>query len=420
MCDCDWSHNPAARAPSLAFEVGSGMRLGIMCHSSCGGSTRIASTLAAAMSQRGHQVHLFALQTPSFGVGSLKGVVLHSVFERQERDVSGDLYTQWSPVDFRRFVSRIVSVICDEKLEVLNFHYAVPFAFIAEAVRSELGSRTPVLIGTLHGTDVSIYGRSPILRPMLAASLRENDLITTVSMDHAKLATRLFDLPIAPTVIPNFVDQSHFRPCFHARSSAAIPNSTPLYSRAKPRIVHVSNFREVKDPYSMASIFLGIRRRIDSALWLVGDGPELAGVKSFLEREGAADVRAWGHQTNVAPFLAGGSLLLMTSLSESFCLAALEAMACGLPVIATSVGGLPEVVIHGKTGLLFNAGDRGSAIESAVWLLTNPRAYRRFSKAATARASLFASSLVVPQYEGLYESVLRSPRRKEKEAASRR
>ena len=276
------------------------------------------------------------------------------------------LHTDWSERDFQDYISLILGVIDTEGLDVLHYHYAVPFAFVAQRLQDHLGDAMPRLVGTLHGTDVTAFGKAPNIGPRLAKVLQSSDLLTTVSNSHAQLAAIVFDLPGLPHVIPNFVDLSRFWPAARERPCAQ--------AQLRPRLVHVSNFRRVKDPQSMARTFLDIRARMEAELWLIGDGEELPAVRAIFEESAFADdVRYLGLKRDVATYLRHTDLLLMTSLYESFCLVALEAMACGVPVLATEVGGLPEVVAHGQTGMLFPLGDyadgggygRESAVRSA-------------------------------------------------------
>lgn len=383
------------------------MRLGVMCHSSCGGSARVASWLSSEMSRRGHSVHLFTLTTPFFGATPADGVVLHRILDDGGHHLgAADLYPVWRARELKLFLARLLAVTVREELELLHFHYAVPFAFICQAVKYQLGRKAPALVGTLHGTDVSIHGRAPATKYRLADALRELDAITTVSVSHADLATALFGLTSHPTVIPNFINLSRFRSSPSVRRTTLAMNNRRPIDRLRPRIAHVSNFRPVKDPESVARIFLGIRERMDAELWLVGEGPELGRIRSLLRANGTVDVRSWGLQPDVAPILAQTDLLLMASLSESFCLAALEAMACGVPVLATRVGGLPEVVVHGKTGFLFSVGDHSSAVEFAVRILSDPVRHQAFSEAAAAHAGRFAHTMILPRYDQLYGRIL--------------
>jgi N-acetyl-alpha-D-glucosaminyl L-malate synthase BshA len=390
-------------------------RIGIMGLASFGGSARIASQLAVQLARRGHKVHLFTRTDPFGDRNHASELTLHTVKPDREADLHpASLHIDWSSKDIQAFLSRVLDVIATEGLDVLHFHYAVPFAFFAAEVKRRLGWASPLLVGTLHGTDVSIQGRDPVKGPQLARSLRQIDALTTVSNSHARLAADVFGLSARPKVIRNFVDLSKFRPqkpLFHEGGD----------ERLRPKIAHVSNFRPVKDPQSMARIFLRIREQMEAELWLIGDGPEMNAVKSILQQSGFEDdVRYWGLQRNVAPLLAQADLLLMTSLSESFSLAALEAMACGIPVLATEVGGLPEVVIHGETGFLFPLGDHNSAVRLAVNLLSDQTLLRSMRIAAAGRASQYGFEKVVPLYEDFYKQLLYSkPQRTPRVTAAR-
>jgi L-malate glycosyltransferase len=383
------------------------MNIGIMCHSSFGGSARIATELAAELARRGHTVHLFTRTTPFGRWNHASRVRLHrAVVDGENHIHPALLYTDWSVQECEAFVSQILPVIAAEGLDVLHFHYAVPFAFLAQEVKRRLGRAAPVLIGTLHGTDISSYGQDPVKGRALAASLQNLDRLTTVSVSYAHLASQVFGLSTCPEVIPNFVDLSRFRPQTH---SGLDPNMLSIGSPSgcKAKIIHVSNFRPVKDPQSAARIFLGIREKIEVEFWLVGDGPEIGAIKTIFAQNGREqDVRFWGLRRDVAPILAQAHLLLMTSLSESFCLAALEAMACGLPVLATNVGGLAEVVVDGLTGFLFPVGDLASAIDLAVDLLSDPVRRQTMGEAAAIRARGFGQKRIVTAYEKLYSRLL--------------
>jgi N-acetyl-alpha-D-glucosaminyl L-malate synthase BshA len=204
-----------------------------------------------------------------------------------------------------------------------------------------------------------------------------------------------------PHVIYDFVSQSEFR-------VQSVEQRNPE-NRSKLRVAHVSNFRPVKNAQSLASVFIGIRKQIDSELWLIGDGEELAVVKSMLRQKGFEnDVRCWGLKCQVTAILAQTDMLLVTSHYESFCLVALEAMACGVPVVAPRVGGIPEVVVHGRTGFLFEQGDLSAAVEHSVAMLSDANHRQSISKAALDRARRFRQDKIVPEYEALYKRLFYS------------
>jgi N-acetyl-alpha-D-glucosaminyl L-malate synthase BshA len=376
------------------------MRIGIMCHSSFGGSARIATELAIALVKRNHTVHLFTRSTPFGHWDKLEGLTCHQIVPSNVIDATpATLNINWPPGEIQAYLSSIMDVISSDGLDVLHFHYAVPFAFIAAEVKRRCGPATPLMVGTLHGTDVSTHGRNPFTAPRLAQVLRQMDVLTTVSADHAQLATDLLELPSIPRVIPNFVNLSRFQPTSNGNRNSQVSN--------KLKITHVSNFRPVKQPKRMAKIFLEISKQIDAELWLVGDGEEMDAVKELIRQGGAEDrVRYWGLQQDVSTLLAQSDLLLMSSQAESFCLAALEAMACGVPVLATRVGGVPEVVVDGQTGILFDNGDQETAVRQAVGLLSDPVKHAMMGAAAFRRATRFSRHEIVPKYEALYHEFL--------------
>lgn len=371
------------------------MKIGIMCHSSCGGSTRIATELSKELSRRGHRVHLFTQTVPFGYCESSNGVILHTTTPEHKNNHPATLYTSWTAGEIEAFRNRILEVAATERLDILHFHYAVPFGFVAAQVKQRLRQSAPLLVGTLHGTDVIRYGNDPVKGPRLAQALHHMDLITTVSSKHARLSENVFDLPKPPEVISNFVDVLKCRSHINKKQCAT--------SRSRPKIAHISNFRPVKDPQSMAHIFIDIRKQTDAELWLIGDGPEMESVKTiFKKSEFENDVIYWGLQQQVIPILAQTDLLLLTSLYESFSLAALEAMACGVPVLAPKVGGIPELVVDGNTGFLYPANQHSQAVEIAVKLLSDPDENRAMKKQAIIHSHNFEKNKVVSVYENFY------------------
>jgi N-acetyl-alpha-D-glucosaminyl L-malate synthase BshA len=370
------------------------MRVGILCHSGIGGSVRIACTLASELTERGHRVHVVAQRPPVADWLKDSGVSTHTLLPPANGRLPVGLKVDWSNDEQAAFSSLVADVARRERLQLLHAHYAVPFAQVAAWLSRRLGESGPVTVATLHGTDVSIHGREPSKRRLLSESLRALAAVTTVSHDHARLARHLFALPDSPLVIPNFIDTTKFKP-------------TPSPHGGRPRIAHVSNFRGVKDPRSLAHVFLAVRERIDAELWLVGDGPSLPALREVVSDAGAdGAVRFFGATTDVATILREADLLLMTSVVESFCVAAAEAMACGIPVVAPRVGGLAEVVNDGTTGHLFPVGARAEAVDAVVELLARPSLRRRAGKAARRQVGRFASESIVPRYERLYRDLV--------------
>jgi len=370
------------------------MRIGILCHNGIGGSVRIACTLATELARRGHSVHVIARRPPVADWLKDSGVFVHTLLPAVNGGLPVGLEVEWSNHEQAEFRALVAGVARGERLQVLHAHYAVPFAHVAASLARGLGESGPVTVATLHGTDVSIHGREPAQRRLLSESLRGLAAVTTVSHDHARLARHLFALSEPPLVIPNFIDITRFKP-------------TQSPHRDRPRIVHVSNFRRVKDPRSLAHVFLAVRERIDAELWLVGDGPSLPVLREMLSEARAQDaVRFFGATTDVATILREADLLLMTSVVESFCVAAAEAMACGIPVVAPRVGGLGELVGDGASGRLFRVGAHAEAADAVAELLAHPSLRRRVGSAARRHAARFASERIVPRYESLYRNLV--------------
>lgn len=377
------------------------LRIGLLCHHSVGGSARVAVELARGLALTGSDVHVFARATPPGLAEPPAGVTVHTLWGAPPAGLlTSRLDVRYDPDVVDALVARVVAVSRELHLDVLHFHYALPFAAVVGRVARRLGPHAPALVGTLHGSDVSVYGRQRATRSALRTVLTRLDAITTVSHDHAELAMRTFGLDRPPEVIPNFVDLDVFRP------------AGPRDDSGPRRIVHVSNFREVKQPLSAARIYEAVRSRVDAELWLVGDGAGMPGVMAILEAAGlAADTVTFGLRLDLERILPHGDVLLVTSLAESFCLAALEAAACGIPVVAPRVGGLPETVIDGITGDLYAPGDEDAASRHVVRLLEDRGRREAFADAALARARQLARDVVVPTYLDLYETICVGSRR---------
>ena len=377
------------------------MRIGQVAHASVGGSTRVAVELGRALADRGHAVHFFAAK-PVPGV-SQRAIATHWLDPAQNRGLSPRLDTDWPDRRVESFVAMLAAAAVHARLEVLHFHYGLPFAEVAAGLRHALGDDCPALVMTLHGTDVSVIGH--VQERGLNDALAAIDALTTVSSSHAALIEQRLDA--TPSVIPNFVDVDRFRPGRRWR-------------RRRPRIAYVSNFRPVKNPAAAAHVFANICRRLDAELWLIGDGELLPAVRTALHEHDLLDrVRFCGLRIDVHRFLPRTDLLLVTSHTESFGLAALEALACGVPVVAPHVGGLPEVIAHGTTGLLFEPGDDGSAARAAHRILSDAPLLGAMRSAARVHARAFASDAVVGRYEQLYRSAAERAERAPLVAAAR-
>jgi len=385
-------------SPSNAFSVGpqtgDRLRVGLLCHPGTGGSVRIAVELGLALHARGWEVHVFSRTAP-LGMTPPPGIAFHTLKREPCDRVMTNLDLAWSVEDIEDFASCVVSVARNRSLHVLHFHYAVPFAEVLDKVARAMGERAPALIGTLHGTDVSDRVQGQVCAALTSA-LQRLDAITTVSQSHAALAAHVFGLDRPPRVIANFVDTDRF-----------FPTSEDVVRPRRPRIIHVSNFRPIKQPESMARIYIKTRRRLDAALWLVGDGDGMGAVRQCLSSAGmSADVLHFGIRHDVENVVRDADVMLVSSRTESFCLAALEAAASGVPVIAPRVGGLSEVIAHRETGLLFEPENEDAAADALVELLSQPELRGRMRRNAVARARDLSARSIVPQYQQLYRDAV--------------
>lgn len=378
------------------------LRVGLMAHASLGGSSRVAYEMALALHQQQHIVELFSLHPPVFNPQERAPVSVRVLHQEPPSSNPGVLSKHWPVDQLRAFTEMVIADLRRHPLDILHFHYAQPFADIAWAIKNALGPAAPVIVGTLHGTDLTdLRGRAGDARA-LSHKLSAADALTTVSRAHADNADELLLDTRRPMVIPNFIDFERFR-------SFAAPSSSRGPQRS---LIHASNFRAVKQPLSMARIFLGLAQRHELELTLLGTGPLLEETQDFLQ-QAQARVKTLGFQSCVRDALSAADLLLVSSRYESFCMIALEAMACGTPVLAPRVGGLPEVVKDGVTGLLYTPGDVHEAIDKASELLSQPKRLASLGRQARVHSEGFSAEAILPRYLKLYRQLLdaRSPAR---------
>jgi N-acetyl-alpha-D-glucosaminyl L-malate synthase BshA len=307
---------------------------------------------------------------------------------------SATLDTSWDPLRMAQLESRLEGLVRDHGVDVIHYHYAWPFARVLDRLKRRMKAAAPLIVGTLHGTDVTHPPDDSAIE-----ALRSTDTLTTVSNAYADLARERLGLARRPTVVANFVDPADF--------PLSLDFTDPLSSRPRPRLVHVSNFRPVKAPHGIVEMFAAIRERRDAELWLIGDGPELPSVLAALERSGLRrDVRVLGYRTDVGRLLAQCDVLVMSSLEESFCLSALEAMAAGLAVVGPDVGGLTELTAHGRTGMLYERGDFPAAARLVERLLSDHHLRLGLRRAATSHARTFSVTAAVEAYLAVYSPAL--------------
>jgi N-acetyl-alpha-D-glucosaminyl L-malate synthase BshA len=377
------------------------VNVGIVCYASVGGSGILATELAKSLADRGHEVHLLSTDPP-FRLGEYQpGLCFHRV-----NTPAYPLFRE--PQYLISLATRIVQVTREFDLDVVHAHYAVPHATAAYLAKQIMLAstdvhRVPQIITTLHGTDITLVGSDRTYSETVAFSIAQSDGVTAVSESLKADTYRTLAVERDITVIPNFLDcQVHrrvYNPAIRARYCP--PGCEKL-------VVHVSNFRPVKRARAVVEVFARIAAQVPSRLLLIGDGPELSDALETARHLGIhRRVEAVGEQDQVLPLLSVADLFLLPSAQESFGLAALEAMACEVPVVASRVGGLHEVVEHGVTGFLHEPEDTDAMADSATRLLQDPEMHARFAAAGRATVTgRFCADLVVPMYEKFYERLV--------------
>ncbi len=373
------------------------VKIAIACYPTYGGSGVIATELGLALAERGHEIHFLSYQSPQRLAGEkfLPNVFFHEV------EVTAYPLFRYPPYDLA-LASKLVEVVETYGVEILHAHYAVPHAVSAVLAREMLGNGVKVLT-TLHGTDVTLVGQDKSYLPATRYGIRKSDGVTAVSNDLAA-QTRALCMACDIEVIYNFVDTERYRPrpCEETRAHFA--------QEGEKVLLHVSNFRPVKRPDVVVKIFAQVAAAMPSRLWLVGDGPELAGAEALARELGVGDrVHALGQRRAIEQILPCADLFLLPSAQESFGLAALEAMACGVPPVASNVGGLPEVVEDGISGILGDPDHADLLASRAIELLQDQKAYRAMAAAARLRAvEHFDRSIWIGRYEAAYRRLLES------------
>ena len=375
------------------------MNIGIVCYASVGGSGIVATELGKALARRGHQVHFISTEMP-FRFGEFQaGLAFHQV-------VTPTYPLFREPQYLLSLANKIVQVARESSLDIIHAHYAVPHAtaaFLSRQVLASSGS-APRVVTTLHGTDITLVGNDPSYSQIVAFSIEQSDRVTAVSESLRAATCAELGVTRDIVVIPNFLDCS-----VHRRHAA--PELRRRFGGDDPDVkivTHVSNFRPVKRVEAVLAIFDRIRRSVPARLLLVGDGPDLGTAHRVARALGISDlIHSVGAQEEIVPLLSVSDLFLLPSAQESFGLAALEAMACEVPVIASRVGGLPEVVEHGVSGFLHPPDALDEMAESAIGLLTDPARHEKMAKAACQRVRQhFCADRVVPMYEACYRELV--------------
>ena len=383
------------------------MRIGIVCYPTYGGSGVVATELGLALANKGHQIHFITYKRPVRLTHFQENIYYH--------EVSTEEYPlfDYAPYD-TTLTSKLVDVIKYEKLDLLHVHYAIPHAtvaYLAKQILADEGIFIPV-VTTLHGTDITLVGSDRSFAPVVEFSINQSDGVTAVSKHLRDQTCEQLHITKEIEVIYNFIDFDRFSRLNkeHFRKAIA-PEGEKI-------LVHTSNFRKVKRIEDVILTFEIVQKKIASKLLLVGDGPERPRMERMCRELGLFDhVRFLGKQDAIEEILAVADLFLIPSSNESFGLAALEAMACQVPVISSNAGGLPEVNVHGVTGFIANVGDIDAMANSALVLLENEEMLNAFRKNAYEHAKTFDISVILPQYEAYYEKIVgrfkSAPRKKE-------
>ena len=372
------------------------MKIGIVCYPTFGGSGVLATELGKALADKGHQVHFITYQQP-VRLNEFNA----NIFYHEVRVPTYPLF-DYPPYE-TALASTMVDVIMNNQLQLLHVHYAIPHAsaaYMAKKILEGEGRKIPV-ITTLHGTDITLVGRDKTYAPVVTFSINQSDAITAVSSNLRDETYKNFPIRKNIEVIRNFVDVKRFR-------KKPIDAFRKVIAPENERIVtHASNFRRLKRVDDVVKIFAEINKALPSKLLLVGDGPERPMAESLCrDLDICDDVRFVGRQEQIEEILAISDLFLLPSDYESFGLAALEAMAAGVPVISTNAGGLPEINVQGKTGFHSQVGNVQEMASNAIHLLQDDSLLEQFKNNAKEQADTFDIANVVPQYEALYDRFL--------------
>ncbi|NTE03373.1 N-acetyl-alpha-D-glucosaminyl L-malate synthase BshA [Agrobacterium tumefaciens] len=372
------------------------MKIGIVCYPTFGGSGVVATELGKALANEGHQVHFITYSQPARLDFFSANLFYHEV---SVRDYPLFNYAPYESA----LASKLVDVVRFEKLDVLHVHYAIPHAsaaFMAKQILASYGIHIPV-VTTLHGTDITLVGKDPTYKPVVTFSINQSDGVTTVSDDLREDTYSHFEIKKEIKVIPNFIDFNRFslQAKDHFKKAIA-PNNERI-------LIHTSNFRKVKRTADVIRIFEKVQAVIPSKLLMVGDGPERAYDEQLCRSLNIGEnVRFLGKQDAVEEILSVSDLFLMPSESESFGLAALEAMACKVPAITTNAGGLPELNVDGFCGYMSNVGDVDAMAANAISILKDDETLKQFKDNAFTRAQDFDLKKILPFYVEFYKEVI--------------
>jgi L-malate glycosyltransferase len=370
------------------------LKIGIVCYPTVGGSGVVATELGKLLAEKGHEIHFISSSMP-FRLNKIYGNIYY-------HEVSVNQYSvfQYPPYDLA-LANKIAEVAKREQLDVLHAHYAVPHAVCAVLARQMVGGKLKI-VTTLHGTDITVLGYDPSLSDMIKFGIEQSDVVTAVSNALVRQTYELLDVQKPIQTIYNFVDER-----VYCRKDVSYLKKEYGIGENEKVIIHVSNFRKVKRVPEVVRAFSLIRKQLPAKLLLVGDGPEMPVVSRLVEELGLnEDVRFLGKQDRLDELYSISDVKLLLSEKESFGLVLLEAMACGVPCIGTTIGGIPEVIEDGETGFLCELGNVEEVAEKAMQILTDPHLHTYMAKQAVQTVyKKFHSREIVGQYEDIYVSL---------------
>ncbi|OUS00100.1 N-acetyl-alpha-D-glucosaminyl L-malate synthase BshA [Flavobacteriales bacterium 33_180_T64] len=373
------------------------MRIGIVCYPTFGGSGVVATELGLELSKRGHEIHFITYSQPV-----RLELLSHNVHYHEVNVPEYPLF-HYQPYELA-LSSKLVDMVKLHKLEILHVHYAIPHAYaayMAKKMLQENGIYVPI-VTTLHGTDITLVGSHPFYKPAVTFSINKSDAVTSVSQSLKDDTLRLFDIKKDINVVPNFIDLEKYTPKFTDCQRVMMATDEEKI------ITHISNFREVKQIPDVINVFYKIQQDIPAKLMMVGEGPERKPAEQLCKELGISDkVVFFGNSNEIDKILCFSDLFLLPSLTESFGLSALEAMASGVPVISSNTGGIPEVNVHGVSGFLSAINDVDDMSKNALYILKDEDRLKKFKANAKEVSRRFDIHEIVPQYEAIYEDTLK-------------
>lgn len=372
------------------------MKIAIVCYPTFGGSGVVATELGLELARRGHEIHFITYSQP------VRLALLNPNVHFHEVNVPEYPLFHYQPYELA-LSSKLVDMVKLHKIELLHVHYAIPHAYagyMAIQMLKDQGIKIP-MITTLHGTDITLVGNHPFYKPAVSFSINKSDAVTSVSANLRDETYTLFDIKNEIEVIPNFIE-------IDKNKMEDAPCHRGLMANPEERIItHISNFRKVKRISDIVKIFFEIQKQIPAKLMMVGEGPEKENAEIQCQTLGIQDkVIFFGNSNEIDKILCFSDLFLLPSETESFGLAALEAMSCRVPVISSNAGGLPEVNLHGYSGFLSEVGNVKEMANYGIQILKNQQTLDSFKNNAFERAKMFDIKNILPLYEDLYHRVL--------------